>query len=391
MNLEPNEEERSRRAAARDWLTSHVPADPLPPMDTPEGAERHREWERRLAAARWSVVHWPGRFGGRDYGPVDWLLFEEEYHTAGAPARINHNGITLLGATLLEHGSTEQQERHLPAMATGETVWAQAWSEPEAGSDLAGVRCRAERVPGGYRLYGQKTWSSRAAVADRGFGLFRSEPGSARSRGLTYLMFPLCGEGVQVRPIARMDGEPVFAEIFFDGLFAADDDVVGEPGHGWQIAMSTAGKERGVTLRSPGRFLAVADRLVEAWRRLPAQRRNGYRDAVQDVWLAAQAYRLHGFAGVNAEQEPASASLGKPFWSDLDVAMHETGLAIVEELLDGAGEPDPADPAGAAELAGWHEQFRDGLLFALAGPIYAGTNEIQHNIVAERVLGLPRG
>lgn len=384
MNLAPSDEARARREQVRAWLAANVPTEPFPPMDTPAGAERYREWERCLARGRWSVVHWPERFGGRGYGPVDWLLFEEEYYASGAPSRINHNGIMLLGATLLEYGTAEQQERHLPAMAAGETIWAQAWSEPEAGSDLGGVRCRAERVPGGYRLYGQKIWSSRAAVADRGFGLFRSEPGSTRSRGLTYLMFSLRDPGVHVRPIARMDGEPVFAEIFFDGLFVPDDEVIGEPGHGWQVAMSTAGKERGINLRSPGRFLAVAERVVRAWRRLPPDRRAVYRDAVQDVWLSAQAYRLHGFASLTTTPEPALASLGKPFWSELDLAMHETGLAIVEELLDHADWD-------VAELEAWRAQFHDGLLFALAGPIYAGTNEIQRNIIAERLLGLPQG
>ncbi|GAA0710703.1 acyl-CoA dehydrogenase family protein [Dactylosporangium roseum] len=377
MNLTVSAQRQARRREARAWLREHVPMQPLPSMDTEAGAALHRAWERTLAGSGWSVVRWPQRYGGRDYDLVDWLLFEEEYHAAGAPARINHNGLTLLGSTLLEHGTEEQRARVLPAMVAGDVVWAQAWSEPGAGSDLAGVACRADPVPGGFALHGQKIWSSRAVVADRGFGLFRSGPPGRGHRGLTYLMFTLDSPDVTVRPIRRIDGEPVFAEIFFDGLFVPESDVIGEPGHGWRIAMSAAGHERGVSLRSPGRFLAVADQLVALWRRLDEPRRLSHRYAVQTAWSMAQAYRLHGYASAAGTEPAYSASMTKPYWSELDLLLHETAMAILDDL-PGATEPD-------------RETWRQGLLFALAGPIYAGTNEIQRTIVAERLLGLPRG
>src|SRR6266480_1029108 len=207
------------RAEVRDWLSAHVPAGPLPSVDTAEGFARHREWERELAAARLSVVSWPPRYGGRGASLLEWLVFEEEYHAAAAPVRVGQNGLFLLAPTLMRHGTAEQCDRLLPPMARADEVWAQAWSEPEAGSDLAAVRASAVRVnagraKGGWLLSGTKTWSSRAAFADKAFGLFRSGPG--RHDGLTYLLFGLRADGVTVRPIRQLGGETGFAEIFLD-------------------------------------------------------------------------------------------------------------------------------------------------------------------------------
>ena len=258
MNLDLSESELAFQAEAREWLAANVPAEPLPSMDTPEGFVAHQEWEATLAEARWAVVSWPEEYHGRGASLVEWVIFEEEYYRAGAPGRVSQNGIFLLSPTIFENGTQEQQDRWLPSMATGEKIWAQAWSEPEAGSDLASLRSRAERddARGGWVLNGQKTWSSRAAYAHWGFGLFRSDPESQRHHGLTYFCFPLDAEGVTVRPIAQLDGEPGFAELFLDDVFVPDADVLGEPGQGWSVAMSTAGNERGLSLRSPGRFCA---------------------------------------------------------------------------------------------------------------------------------------
>ncbi|MBO0852001.1 MAG: acyl-CoA dehydrogenase family protein, partial [Pseudonocardia sp.] len=268
MDLDYGPEAEAFRTEVRAWLESNLPATPLPPMDTAEGSAAHRDWERRLAGARLSVVSWPREYGGRGASLLEWLVFEEEYHAAGAPGRIGQNGIFLLAPTLFEHGTEGQRARLLPRMARADDVWAQAWSEPGAGSDLAAVRCRAERTDGGWLLSGQKTWSSRAVHADRGFGLFRTDPSSGRHQGLTYFLFDLRADGVTVRPLVQLDGHEGFAEIFFDDVFVPDADVLGAVGEGWRVAMSTASSERGLTLRSPGRFTATADRLVELWRRV---------------------------------------------------------------------------------------------------------------------------
>ncbi|NNN37993.1 acyl-CoA dehydrogenase [Streptomyces sp. S3(2020)] len=377
MDLAFTREEEDFRAEARAWLTARVPPAPLPSLETAEGFAAHRAWEAELAAERWSVVDWPTEYGGRDAGLVRWLLFEEEYYAAGAPGRVNQNGISLLAPTLFDHGTPEQRARVLPSMAGGEVVWAQAWSEPEAGSDLASLRSRAVRTAGGWRLSGQKTWSSRAAFADRAFGLFRSNPDAPKPhQGLTYVMFDLRAPGVTVRPIARLDGKPAFAELFLDEVFVPDEDVIGEPGQGWRIAMSTAGNERGLKLRSPGRFLAAADRLHRLWedRGRPAHAS----DRVADALIGARAYRLFTFAAASRFLDGASlgpeSSLNKVFWSEYDIALTETAL----DLLGPEGELADTD---------WSERY----VFSLAGPVYAGTNEIQRDIIAERLLGLPKG
>ncbi|MEU3920760.1 acyl-CoA dehydrogenase family protein [Streptomyces sp. NPDC029004] len=379
MDLHHSAGEEAFRAEARAWLAAYVPAEPLPSLETEEGFAAHRAWEARLSADRWSVVSWPERYGGRGVDIFHWLLFEEEYYAAGAPGRVSQNGINLLAPTLFDHASEEQRARVLPTMASGEVIWAQAWSEPESGSDLASLTSRAVRTDGGWLLSGQKTWSSRAAFADRAFGIFRTDPDAPKPhQGLTYLMFDLAAPGVSVRPIGRIDGKPAFAELFLDGVFVPDEDVIGEPGQGWRIAMSTTGNERGLTLRSPGRFLAAADRLLRQWRASGDQADTALRDRVADAVIGARAYQL--FTCANASRFAAGASIGaesslnKVFWSQYDIALHETALDLLGadgELADG--------------------EWAEGYVFSLAGPIYAGTNEIQRDIIAERLLGLPKG
>ena len=384
MDLELSESELAFQAEARAWLAANVPAEPLPSLDTAEGFVLHQEWEAKLAADRWSVVSWPSEHHGREASLIEWIIFEEEYYRAGAPLRVSQNGIFLLAPIIFEHGTPEQQARFLPSMATGERIWAHCWSEPEAGSDLASLRSTARRDDerGGWVLNGQKIWCSRAALAHWGFGLFRSDPEAQKHAGLTYFLFPLDADGVTVRPIAQLDGEEGFAEVFFDDVFVPDADVLGATGDGWRVAMSTAGNERGLSLRSPGRFTAAADRLIKLCDEVRSSSSGGearaatYRDAVVDAWLKAEAYRLYTWGTVsklkNGGDIGAAGSVNKVWWSELDVALHETAL----------------DLRGAdAEL---ESTWLDGYTFSLSGPIYAGTNEIQRNIVAERILGLPR-
>jgi alkylation response protein AidB-like acyl-CoA dehydrogenase len=382
VNLDVDPPVRAFRDEVRAWLAANLPAGPLPSVNTASGFARHREWERTLADARLAVVSWPRRYGGRDASVVEWLIFEEEYHRAGGPVRVGQNGLFLLAPTLFAHGSSEQRDRLLPPMARADEVWAQAWSEPDAGSDLAAIRSAAVRTAGGWLLSGQKTWSSRAAFADRAFGLFRSDPGAQRHRGLTYLMFGLRSPGVTVRPIAQLDGEPGFAEIFLDDVFVPDADVIGAPGDGWRVAMSTAGHERGLSLRSPGRFLAAASRLFELWQRTGDLAGSALGDQVADAWIGARAYQLHTFGAVaelgDGGMLGERSSLGKVFWSELDLRICETALELLgpDAELVGRTGPDGHWPGAYS--------------FSLAGPIYAGTNEIQRTVIAERLLGLPR-
>ena len=381
MDLTESHAEQAFRAEARAWLEANVPRPALPSGDTREGFAAHLDWERALFGARWSVVSWPERYGGRDASLWEWLIFEEEYYRAGAPQRVTQNGIFLLAPSLFEFGTAEQQDRILPRMAAGEELWAQGWSEPAAGSDLAGITSRAERdeAAGGWRLYGQKTWTTRGAFCTHLFGLFRTDPEAERHRGLTYFLVDLRSPGVEVRGFERLDGDEGFADVYFDGAFVPERDVLGEVNRGWPVAMATTGSERGLTLRSPSRFVTAANRLVELARSGtldPAGLDSGLQDRVVQSWIEARAYHLFTLeqvTGIVAGDSPgARSSLNKLYWSELDVRLHETAM----ELLGADAEADGP----------WSRGFE----FSLAGPIYAGTNEIQRNIVAERLLGLPR-
>jgi len=393
MDLTWTPAEQAFRAEAREWLEANVPRPALPSGDTEEGFALHLEWEHQLHDARWAVVSWPSEYGGRGASLWEWLIFEEEYYRVGAPQRVTQNGIFLLAPTIFEFGTQRQQDHYLPRMSAAQDLWCQGWSEPNAGSDLAGLTSKAVRddAAGGWRLTGQKTWTTRGAFCTHLFGLFRTDPDSTRHHGLTYLMVPLDAEGVTVRGFGRLDGDEGFAEVFFEDAFVPDGDVdleaggvLGEVGQGWGVAMATTSSERGLTLRSPGRFQAAASRLLQL------QRQRGgdlddptLRDAVVQAWMDAEAYSLYTLADVTGMVEGRSpgfrSSLNKIFWSELDVRLHEAAIRLqrgeAEWVTDGDGIENP---------------WLKGYQFSLSGPIYAGTNEIQRNIVAERVLGLPR-
>lgn len=383
MNDTP--EQRAFRTEVRQWLREHVPKARFGSYDTREGFEQHRAWERVLADAGWSSVTWPAELGGRGSDLIEWLIFEEEYWAADAPMRVNQNGILLLGPTLMEFGTPEQKARFLPRMARCDDMWAQGWSEPGAGSDMAAIRSLAVRDGDHYVINGQKTWSSRAIFADWLFGLFRSDPASQRSHGLTYLLVPLNTPGITVRPIKALNGKDSFAEIFFDDVRVAVENRIGADGQGWHVAMATAGFERGLLLRSPARYQRTAQKLIELYRanQAAADRDPAIRDAVLRGWMGAQAYRLASFhtAGrlLQGATIGAESSTNKIFWSELDLEMHETAMRILGARAELLGTDAHAEA-----------EWLDGFLFAQAGPIYAGTNEIQRNIIAERLLGLPK-
>ncbi len=384
MDLTWSAEEDAFRSQARAWLETNLAewkgrfgGEPLS-GDTRDGFAQHLDWERRLFADRWAVVSWSPEHGGRGASLWEWLLFEEEYYRAGAPPRITQNGIFLLAPSIYEFGNAEQRDGILPRMAGAEDLWCQGWSEPNAGSDLASVTSKARKVDGGWVLDGQKTWTTRGAFCTHLFGLFRTDPESARHKGLTYLLLPLDTPGVTVRGFGRLDGDEGFAEVFFDEAFLPDEAVpggvvLGEPEGGWAVAMATAGSERGLTLRSPGRFVVTAEKLVAL---ADARGDATLRRRATTAWMHADAYQQQTLQTVtklaSGAKAGAEASLTKLWWSELDIELHEIAL----DLLG----PD-------AELEGpWSKAWQ----FSLSGPIYAGTNEIQRNIAAERLLGLPR-
>lgn len=383
MDLTYTPEQRVFRAEVRAWMEAHVPREPLVTLECREGYDAHVEWERTLASGNWGMVTWPEAYGGRGLDLIQWLIFEEEYFRAGGPNRANQNGIFLLGPTIMEFGTDEQKARFLTPMAKGEVIWAQAWSEPGAGSDMAAIQSKAVRDGDHYVLTGQKTWSSRAAFADWGFGIFRTDPESKRHKGLTFILFDLNSPGITRRPIRQLHGDTGFAELFFDEVRVPVENRLAGEGEGWNVAMATAGFERGLMLRSPGRFQATARRLVELYRQHEAEASPAAREAVLKAWMDTQAYAYNTYA-VAAKimaggKIGAEASLNKIFWSELDRAMHRTAMQLL---------------GAAAELKrfadGSINQWLEGYIFSLSGPIYAGSNEVQRNITAERLLGLPR-
>ncbi|PWK73894.1 acyl-CoA dehydrogenase family protein [Aminobacter sp. AP02] len=386
MDLNYTDEQKAFRQEVRSWLEKHVPATPLPSFDASrEGFEAHRAWEQVLAEGRWGMVTWPENYGGRGLDLIQWLIFEEEYYRSGAPLRVNQNGIFLLGPTLMEYGTEEQKARFLTSMASGDEIWAQAWSEPQAGSDLASVRATAVLEGDEYVLKGHKIWSSRAVFADWAFGLFRTDPASQRHKGLSLIFFPLNAPGVRVQAIPQIDGETGFAEIFLEDVRVPAFNRLGGEGEGWNICMATAGFERGLMLRSPARFQVAARKLVDLYKAHEGEVEPTVRAAVLQSWMDAEAYALSIYATASrlaaGGHIGAEASTNKIFWSEMDIAMHKAALSILgarAELLRSAPE--------AGDIGRW----LDGYFFSLAGPIYAGSNEIQRNIIAERMLGLPR-
>lgn len=384
MDISFSLEQQQFRAQVREWLSSNVPKNRLPSFDTQEGFELHREWEQTLASGNWGNVNWPVEYGGRGLDLISWLIFEEEYYRADAPLRVSQNGIFLLAPTIMEYGSDEQKARFLPPMASGEEIWAQAWSEPGAGSDMAAITSKAVRDGDEYVITGQKTWSSRAVFADWCFGLFRTEEGSQRHKGLSKILLPLDSPGLTRRPIAQLDGDPGFAELFFDEVRVPVANLLGPEHGGWGVAMSTAGFERGLLLRSPARFQAAAARLVELYKQHKDRLSSGVAEQVIQAWMNTERFCAATYQLVSRVQAGASisseASANKLFWSEMDRHMQRTAMCIMgaqAELEEGLDAID-------------NGRWLDGYMFSLAGPIYAGTNEVQRNILAERVLGLPR-
>jgi len=384
MKISYTKEQTVFRQEVREWLAGNLPRERLKSFDTLEGFEQHRAWEKVLYSGRWGNVNWPKEYGGRGLDLISWLTFEEEYYAADGPLRVSQNGIFLLAPTIMEYGTDAQKERFLPLMASGEEIWAQAWSEPGAGSDMAAIRTKAVRDGDNYIINGQKTWSSRAVFADWCFALVRTEEGSERHKGLSKILIPLDSPGLTRRPIAQLDGDPGFAELFFDDVRVPVGNLLGPEHGGWGVAMATAGFERGLLLRSPARFQAAAARLVKLWREHKDRLSSGVAEQVLQAWMNTERFCAATYQLVSRVESGASisseSSANKLFWSEMDRAMHRTAMIIM------GAQAELEEGLDAIEGGRWI----DGYMFSLAGPIYAGTNEIQRNILAERVLGLPR-
>jgi len=388
--------EEAFRAEVRAWLAAHLPpglAGRTFSGSRPDGEhlEAHRRWQRQLHEAGYVGMDWPVEFGGRGASLLEQVIFYEELARAQAPPPLNRGGLSMLGPTLMAHGSPAQRRRFLPGILTADELWCQGFSEPNAGSDLAALRTRAERDGDGFVLHGQKVWTSLAHAADWGFFLARTDPASSRHRGLTFLLVDMRAPGVTVRPLRQMTGEAEFNEVFLDGARVPAEHVVGEVGRGWDVAMTALAYERDLlTLIRAISLNHAFDRLLALVRRPGGGRAAGradpaLRERVATLAIHARCLRLNGYRSLTrvlrGERPGPEGSTSKLFWSQVDQDLAETAsqaLGLPGQLLPGV--------AGAPDGGQW--AFYE--LVARASTIRAGTSEILKNILAERVLGLPK-
>ena len=390
MNLLETADEKHFRAEVREWMQAHLRGDFAPlrgatglgsPGYEPSLAKR---WEQELARGGWTGLGWPRAHGGRDLPLAQQLIFHEEYVRCGGPGRLGHIGETLLAPTLFAHGTPEQQQRFLPGVLSGTDYWAQGYSEPSAGSDLAGVRTRARRDAhtGDWVIDGQKVWTSWAHESNWIFVLARSEErlaGQPRHKGLVFLLVPLQQAGVEVRPIRQITGGCEFNEVFFDGARTAGDLHVGVPGEGWSIAMYLLGCERGAsTLGQQAHFRSELEAVATAARRNGAVRDPLLRQRLAQAAIGLETLRSHALRVLDADADPRALSVSKYAWSNWRRDLGELAM----DVLGPAGDGLDGDPL--------HDGLRQLWLSSRADTIYAGSNEIQLNLMAERALGMPR-
>ena len=363
------------RQHVREWLAEHLPAELVDvggPGREHEAFDERLAWERTLAAANWTCLGWPAVLGGRDLPLSQQVIFHEEYALAGGPARVNVVGEGLLAPTLIAFGTPDQKDRFLPGIKSAQELWCQGYSEPGAGSDLASVATKAVLDRDKWVITGQKTWTSLAHLADWCFVLARTEAGSRRGGGLSYLLVPMHQPGVTVRPIRQMTGTAEFNEVFFDDARTAAANVVGAPGDGWRIAKATLAIERGAAmLGQQVGFRRDFEDLAEAARRSGASGNPLIRDRLARAWIGLRIIREYALDTLGTD-DPARASVLKVLWSRWHRDLGELAMDIV-----GPGSPD---------LHRWQRLF----LFSRAETIYGGSDEIQHEIIATRALGLPR-
>lgn len=377
MDFAFGEEDEAFRTEARSWLAGHAGS----------GWER-RAWERVLGKAGWIGLGWgEGGYGNRTATLTQQVVWAEEYARSGAPPRSGHIGEKLLAPTLLAHGSAEQKARFLPPIASGEELWCQGYSEPEAGSDLAGIRTRAERAPdGSYRITGQKIWTSLAHEADWCFVLARTDPDSRRHHGLGFLLVPMDQPGrVQVRPIRQLTGTSDFNEVFFDGAHARAEHLVSGEGAGWTVAMSLLGFERGVsTLAQQIGFAAELARVVREAVDRGAVADPVVRDRLVRQWAELRVMRWHALRTLGGTGDAGAPSVAKLLWG----GWHQRLGELAVQIRGAAGGAGPEDWTPSAPYA--LDETQRMFLFSRADTIYGGSDQVQRTIIAERVLGLPR-
>ncbi|MES0874688.1 acyl-CoA dehydrogenase family protein [Sinimarinibacterium thermocellulolyticum] len=391
MNLDPTPADEAFRAEVAQWLRTHLVGEFAAlkfrggPGDEEYEPALRKRWEQELAAGGWTCVGWPREFGGRGLSIEQQVIFHEEYARAGGPGRMGHIGEGLIGPTLIQFGTPAQQRRFLPEIVAGREFWAQGYSEPGAGSDLANVQTRCwQQADGSWCVQGQKIWTSLAHESDWIFVLARSEPGSKGNKGLSFLLLPLDQPGIEIRPIRQLGGGAEFNEVYFDGALAQADHIVGAPGEGWKVAMGLLDVERGVsTLGQQMRFAHELALIIEAARRNGRARDPAIRARIAHAWCGLRVMRYNALRMLApSDGNPLGlrreALIYKYYWSNWHRDLGELAM----DVLGAEGSVISDDPAV--------RPLQQMAFFSRADTIYAGTNEIQLNLIAERGLGMPR-
>jgi len=387
VDLRESADDRSFRDEVRTFLEDSLAGEFAAlrgrggPGDERALFEERLAWERHLGAHGWTCVGWPKEHGGRGLSLRRQVVFLEEYARARGPGRLGHIGEGLLGPTVIAFGSPQQRLRFLPPILAGTELWCQGYSEPDAGSDLANIATRASRDGDDWVIHGQKVWTSLAHWADWCFVLARTSPApdrSARHAGMSYLLVPMRQDGVEVRPIVQLTGDSEFNEVFFDGARTPAENVVGDVGGGWGVAMGTLAFERGAsTLGQQLNFRNELDAIVAAARRSGTAGDPVLRQRLAQAHIGLEIMRLNALrtlAGGEAGALPPEALIGKLFWATFHRGLGELAMDVL----------------GAHALATGDPALRRLFLFSRADTIYAGSNEIQRNIIGERGLGLPK-
>jgi alkylation response protein AidB-like acyl-CoA dehydrogenase len=387
MDLNPTPAERAFRRAVREWIAAHVP-DAAAEREGASGAERFaaaKAWQAALYRGGWAGITWPKEYGGRGASVVEQLIFGEECAGAGAPDSINLSvSLGLVGPTLIACGTPAQKERFLLPILRGEEIWCQGFSEPNAGSDLAAVCTRGELRGDEIVVTGQKVWTSFAQYADWCILVVRTDPGSRRHRGLTFLLVDMKSPGIGIRPLVEITGEAWFNEVFFDEVRVPRAHVVGEIDRGWDVVITTLMHERAGAaphMRLRNELRALFDLARRAgWAAGPVVRQKLAQLAVEVEIARLLAYRI--VTGIQRTGRPGpEGSVQKLFWSELEQRL----MDVASEMLGSRAQVVQGDPA-AIDGGVWARE----LLWTRAATIYAGTSEVQRNIIAQRVLGLPR-
>ncbi len=387
MDFSYTASENEFRLEVRSWLEANVPTDPLP-ADLEDEARYLTEWQRKLCEAGWAAVHWPREYGGRGASLTEQAIFQEEMARARAPQMMNRVGINLVGPTLIAHGTDAQRRRYLPKILSCDEIWCQLYSEPDAGSDLASLRTRAEADGDVFNVTGQKVWTSYAQFASFGILLARTDANAAKHKGISCFVADMKAPGITIRPLRQITGSAEFSETFFDAVAVPRSNLIGAENGGWAVATTTLAHERGTSFPFKEQVIhkIYVDQLGDLLRAAGGAADPTLRQSYAARYIDVEIMRLHNCRMMTrlsrGELPGPESSIVKHFWADLSQHMGTLALETMGPAAQLASGSEDAVESGR-----WQQR----MLWSRCASIAGGTSEIQRTIIAQRILGLPRG